>query len=388
MIDDEEESARTYGRALGQLRDPALPFEIEPYLVKDFRSQLEIVAKREEGIRSGKKVSFDDSDFDRAAAVIVDFELPKAFEALGNPTGERICYLLRCYSSCGTLVGVDQFITLGTSSFDLTLRGHPGSFADVNVTASQLTLSGLWGGRSDFRPWYWPNVIQLPARLEAATDLLRSALDRPLSEVLGIPELIRNVSDAARDFLGSKPEDVTPRSFVQSSGNGIQGRTETATDEMVARISAARLMKWFERLVLPGEDVLMDGPHMAVRYPSLLAASDRTSTESWNVTAAFKPHDQLGLRWEAIENHRVNDSPFLSRPSWLASNMARDKKVNEVADPFSRTPSPFVFAEDASAFFAEGECHPFKASFDSPYVRRYVKQIDGVTYTPIDNLEM
>jgi hypothetical protein len=387
VVDDEEEFSRKYARELGSLPGVKLPFSLLSYTLKDFKRELEILGKREEKVRSGQSVSFEDSEFDQAAVVVVDFELPKAFEAPSSLTGERICYLLRCYSSCGALLGVDQFIALGDSPFDLTLRGNPGSFADVNVTAAQLTNPGLWGGNSDFRPWYWPNVAEISSRLDRMVESVGAAMDKPLGEVLGLGDSIKNIPDEARDFLGSRPDSVTPRSFVMQSGKGIQGRTEKATDGMIARIAAARLSKWFERLVLPGQDVLVDAPHLVVRFPSLLANA-KPQKESWDMTAALRSHEDLGLRWQQIEQHRLKDTMWLSRPVWLASDLSRDKNVAEVADPFSREPTPFVFAEDGSRFYPERDCHPFKANVDSPYVRRYIKQFDGVEYTPIDNLEM
>ena len=94
-----------------------------------------------------------DNLFDRAAIFLVDYDLLNA-DPSTYVTGEVTAYLVRCYSACGVIVGVNQF---GENSFDLTLRNHPESYADLNIGANQLDNPGLWSTSwKGFRPWYWP----------------------------------------------------------------------------------------------------------------------------------------------------------------------------------------------------------------------------------------
>ena len=185
----------------------------------------------------------------------------------------------------------------GENSFDLTLRGHPESFADLNLGSTQLHNPGLWGAKTTgYHPWTWPNLSAEPDRMLALVAWVSGRLDEPIVEALqllddsGAPA----VSREALRFLGpSDPSAVTFHDFVVDSGNGLDRNDGLWEPEAASRIAAARLAKWLERLVLAGQDFLVDAPHLISRFPSLLPGS-RAKAGDWDRLA------KAGANAEAI----------------------------------------------------------------------------------------
>src|SRR5712664_2014316 len=109
----------------------------------------------------GVKVTWHANKFDEADILIVDYDLLN-LNGQSYLTGENLAYLARCYSRCKLIVGLNEF---GTNDFDLSLKGHPESYADLNLGGQQVSNPGLWTGKWDgFRPWHWP---LLPMALQA-----------------------------------------------------------------------------------------------------------------------------------------------------------------------------------------------------------------------------
>ena len=80
-------------------------------------------------------------------------------------------------------------------------------------------------------------------------------LDNPICEVLGFkPKLFRLLPRGIVQFIGKSEEkelaETTFREFVTHSGNGLRPKDATISDKNVlARVGAARISKWLERLV-------------------------------------------------------------------------------------------------------------------------------------------
>src|SRR5262249_39988350 len=157
-------------------------------------------------------------------------------------TGENLAYLARCYSRCGLIVGLNQF---GTNDFDLSLKGHPESCADLNVGGNQISNSGLWKGKwAGFRPWHWPI---LPLALRAYQSRIRELkphLDESIISFLGFSDDdTKSLPASTTEFLGRREDisKITFRTFVSSSGNGLRLKDKAYDDEAIARIAAARI---------------------------------------------------------------------------------------------------------------------------------------------------
>lgn len=369
-------------------------FDIET-VGEEFKTILTDLEKRRRKARNNNITAPDwgENLFDDTDILIIDYDLLD-FNKEDYITGEGVAYLARCYSRCGLIIALNQF---GVNSFDLTLKCNPYSFADLNLGSRQLSNPGLWGEPwKGFRPWYWP---MLPIALEAferrAKDL-KGNLGRKILTYLGFPQ---NVSEtlprSTKEYLGSgdRPETVTFKEFVEESGNGLRRKDKTLDDESTARIAATRIAKWLERMVLSGQDVLVDAPHLVSRFPSLLTNGGR-KRETWNKTASFKGLNSIGIQYRRIAEFRFDKHDWISRPAWFWNRLSNFERIAEVADPWSTERPDLVFCEDISRFLPREAAREFVADLPSPFVRRFVveknskegqkfvKDLSGIDYVP------
>ena len=385
LIYDDEDGFR--GRVRGlleRLTTVTDTFEIETPGNEELRNCIEILEDRRRDFRKtgtwedGKKSSVDE-----ACIFVVDYDL---FEATGSSNGHLVAYLARCFSKCGLIVGYRY----GENAFDLTLRGDPGSFTDLYVGGEQLGNPGLWGvteaTAADFRPWYWPILPHYLGNFEKKMEDVEESLaeDLPIWNVLGLSsELFARLPRSIAQFLGAEPAETTFRQFVEQSGSGLErrdvGNADNACDDVLARVGAARLSKWLERLLLPEQDIIVDAPHLVSRYPSLMTG-DVTEIETWNETARPINHEELGLS-DLIEPFRLKKDHWLSRPVWFWDEVRECEDILEVREPWKMERPNWVFCEDASRFYEEGYSE-FVADVESPYARRFVRKFDHVEYRP------
>lgn len=389
IYDDDERFANTLKEGLTGLMLLKDTFDIETLNNQDFETSMKILQERQGALREDDKWDGDRILLDDASIFIVDFDLLKAAAFL---TGEFVTYLVRCFSKCGLIVGVNQFVGVsqyGHNPFELTLKGHPESFADLNVGQDQLNNPDLWrgtwgGARRGFRPWYWPSLPDYLCDFEKKVKDVKENVDLPICEVLGFePELFELLPRSISQFLGREPATMTFRQFVTESGNCLKPKDAQSVndDEMLARVGAARISKWLERLVLPEQDILVDAPHLVSRYPSLIA-SDLEDIENWNKTAQLTSYKELGLNTELVETFRLKRNYWLSRPVWFWDKVRECEKITEVREPWETVRSNWIFCEDASRFYEEEYCREFIADTESPFAYRFVKDFPDVDYRP------
>jgi len=380
VYDDDTGVADKY---VEKLRNATKKFKTDPMSQEAFLNQLDFLKERREATREARKWTNDAIDMDKISIFIIDFDLMKTHPFL---TGEEAAYLLRCYSRCGLIIGLnlESGRRVLPSYFDLTLRGHPDSFCDLNIDAAQLDNPGLWTNiRNGFRPWHWP---QIPDYLDLLEKKISCVLDnpaKPIVQLLQFDGILQLFPSSALQFLGGKPAEVTFKQFVVNSGNGLRGKDKT-TDEMIARIAAARVSKWLERLILPGQDILVDAPHLVSRFPSLLKG-DQRDLAIWNkITELSSNVGSLPLMLEKIESFTFKENYWLSRPAWFWNNLYTNDRILEVANPFKKIETEFVFCEDSSTFERKENCREFYATIDSPYNQRYIhaRPFQDVDYAP------
>jgi len=241
--------------------------------------------------------------------------------------------------------------------------------------SQQLDNRGLWlEPWKGFRPWHWPTLPNELGAFQRRVKELKGNLNKSILSYLGFK---KDISEAlprsTREFLGSgdKPETVNFREFVEESGNALRRKDSAADDESIARIAAARIAKWLERLVLAGQDVLVDAPHLVSRFPSLMNGRS-ARLETWNKTASLKGLKSLGIRYNRISKFRLEKENWLSRPAWFWRALSNLEDIDEVADPWSTETRGFVFCEDISKFLPREETREFVADLASPFVRRFV----------------
>ena len=379
-------------------------FDVMSVKDDEFRDAIEALQKRRIEFRKNKAICLEGSPkdggikIDNASIFIIDYDL------LGNQveksptgylTGEIIAYLVRCFSRCKLIVGLNQY---GSNPFDLTLRGDPESFSDLNLGETQLSNPDLWrgdwgGSRRRYRPWSWPNLSNSLDNFDEKVKKVKDNLDKPIYKIVGFDlELFQLLPHVIIQFIGQniekEPDQVTFRDFVTESWNGLNFKdTEELengvdiNDHILARIGAARISKWLENLVLPEQNILVDAPHLISRYSSLIT-DDKEGIETWNETAQLVEFSKLKMKTDLIEPFRFRNNYWVSRPVWFWDKLRECEAIKEVSEPWLTEKSNWVFCEDASRFYHRKDSKEFLADTVSPFTRRFAKGFKGVDYRP------
>ncbi len=382
IYDDEYRKRKKWRQRLEKL-DCGDVFAIDDH---EFKTEVEKLEERRKSARRADLPSLGnlgiESLFDEIDILIIDYDLLKKMDL----TGEEVAYLLRCFSTCGLVVALNQYgDQYDARRCDLTLRAYPESFADLNIGESSLDDLGLWETEHwrEFRPWYWPILPDMLENYRMRVGDANRWLERPILQSLSLDEdsagiLPRNTLE----FIQSRGdvEHTTFKGFVMHSGKGLKRRDAGgAIDELIPRIAAARLHRWLESFVLGAQDALVDAPHLAMRFPSLLQG-DVADSESWNRTA--RVHEIAGIHRELLGSCEFPYSHWLSRPAWYWSKARTNRKIQEVGDPWSIEKHDWVFCEDSSRFVRRSDAHGFVADLPAKNNRRYAERLDSVEYHP------
>jgi hypothetical protein len=336
------------------------------------QSALAVLHDRRTAARDGQAVT-ESCTFDEVDVLVIDFDLAK-LPTTSLASGEMLAYLARCYSSCGVIVGLNQF---GDNTFDLTLAKGAMSYADLNIGALQVTRPSLWstvprdGGLA---AWAWSPIPAALDALQRRTDWIQPRLDEPMNDSLG--ELFSLVMPRGLLTELGHAGEMTWRLWVQS--RALQRKDKVPTDADQARVAAARVAHWLERVVLPTQDILVDAPHLVSRYPGLLA--NAADSDDWDATC------DRGL--SARMNYAVlepcllpNWQQWLSRPAWLWPNV-RELAVAQTWEALPEQMADVVFCEDVSRFEPPSAATAFDCGLRTAFARRYVRRLDGVDYQP------
>ena len=210
----------------------------------DFQNAIKALEQRRIEFRENKKIDFKRNSnnstekIDNASIFIIDYDLLSSQEEkveeelfIGSLTGEIVAYLVRCFSKCQLIIGLNQY---GSNPFDLTLRGDLDSFADVNLGGEQLDNSDLWrddwgDSRRGYRPWSWPNLFDSVEDFGKRIEEVQKKLGEPICEVLGFDrEVFQLLPREIIQFIGKyqerEPYQTTFREFVTESGNGLRSK--------------------------------------------------------------------------------------------------------------------------------------------------------------------
>jgi hypothetical protein len=371
VFDDLEERRREWVAAISEagVAVDVVVSELTPEALTD---SLDSIERRREASRAapGRAEYDDESALDEADALFIDYDLLNVGDSL--TTGARLAYLARCYSKVSFIAVLNEH---GTNAFDLTLQDHYASFADLDMGSDHLGNTGLWTDRfQGFRPWVWPLVIPSAQRFERRVANLLQHLDEPILNYIGLDHVA--IPRPLLAHLESKgPADRTTfRSFVSDSSAGLRGRDQPLNDEAIARVSAARVAKWIEQLLVPCQEPLVDAPHLAQRFPSVArAVADQRPSPTCRLEI---PSAESGID-PALEPHAYALTDWSSRPLWYYESLSSDETIQEVANPWSVAETSDVFCEDLSEFIPEGEARKFVADVPSPFVSRYVADFES-----------
>ena len=324
--------------------------------------------------------------FDDADILVLDYDLLAIDAKNARHTGESLARLARTFSDAQVVVVVNQF---RDAHFDLSLRGHPASHADLNLDAAMLDVSGLWTDPpwQGFRPWHWQTLCRAVETQRARAAWAEEHLEVPIVEALGMREEdnVAHLSDTAFGFIAPGAKDwrrlrqLTFKDFACAAGNGRGAREVAMSNEDAAcRLAGARIGKWLERLVLGPQEALVDLPHLLQRFPFLLG-DDVADPAAWNEAVCGA---------DCVKNRLPDDcwfapSDFLSRPAVWSQRLERDAGFCEQRRSFDFASVPsLVFLEDASAFVPLEEATVFRAGHHNFFDRRFAMCFDGVTYAP------
>ena len=240
IYDDEDKQTERFENILKQALNRVgqdTDFDIKPLSDESLQNSIELLQKKQVGFRENGKCLDATTIFDEASIFIIDYDLLKS-KVKGLLTGEIISYVVRGFSECKLIVGLNQY---GRNSFDLTLRGHLESFADLNLGVDQLGNLDLWRGnwgdfRRGYRPWSWPNLFDSLHNFDRKVAEVKENLDSPICKVLGFnPKLFRLLPRGIVQFIGKSEEkelaETTFREFVTHSGNGLRPKDATISDK-------------------------------------------------------------------------------------------------------------------------------------------------------------
>lgn len=382
IYDNNEEISKNWTEKLEKLRLNKIDYEPKMLDNVEFNEIVAELLHRQTEIRDGNPIKFD-HEIDEIAIFIIDYDLFNPTDSF-VATGDEMAYLVRCFSLCGLIIGVNKFVNkFDTNYYDLTLKGDLDSFCDLTVGEDHLDAQGLWRETFvGFRPWHWPI---LPKYYESFKEKIEEVIKNPkelICNTLQINEKIQYFPNSIRGFFGNEPEKTSFVDFVFKSGNGLKGRFKSIPEELQARIAVARISKWFEFKVLTGQNILVDAPHLASRFPSLFSGESE-NIESWNELATVD-YDKLPLEKDNIVKHRFNNTHWISKPCWFWEDLSNDTEISEVVNPWDREENIFYFCEDSSEFYNKEECIEFNIDSESPYIRRYVirEPFSDVNYQP------
>lgn len=331
-------------------------------------------------------------EIDEADLLVVDYDLTPdtgriqdpnddtgAVRGLAGRSGEEFVYLARFFSAAKAFAVVNQ--TVQSKSFDLTLRRFAHSLADVNVTAHDLKRRSLWlGSGDDFRPWSWPVVLDLPALAEGRRGLLIDGNTAVVDALqLRDPDDLNSFTQLQLDSLGADLMESTTHSVATESPYGLKGhdkRLAEGDEDLGRRAGEIAIYRWLSASVLPAQNVLIDAPHLAQRFP-ILVRGDRTDRATWNqltsgdVSAVLRTDDLVSASSPVTE--------WVGRPLWSlakAGAIARSLGRVLVDEP------TFVFCEDSSRFVEIAQAVEFESGVSGPYVQRFVEQLPDMDYIP------
>ena len=369
--------------------------EAEVIPMAQAQTEVSRLVNRKIAVKKGKDPNTVESSFDSIDVLVIDYDLVLLSHDGNRTTGEGIARLARTYSRCGAIVVMNQF---KGPQFDLGMRGHLESFADVNIHAGLVNHQSLWVQQEPatrvFNPTIWtPMIDRLCSARDLAMKLDEAGLDAPVMALLGLSnDALTELSDSAYGFISLNTETsaqlagVTVREFIaRSLDKEIVKSLEESSANPLSSFASFRLAKWLDRAVLRPMDVLIDTAHLIDRFPFLLAgdASDPTICNA----ASMSPREKL--KWEEISNfHNEAASSVLGRFVFDWYRMESDAALAEMQDQFIKTCEDRLhLAEDTTCFVTNDALTRFRADFHNFGDHRAIEYLDDITYGPLRRLK-
>lgn len=338
------------------------------------------------------------TEFDEVDVLVIDFDLLHLDHDGSRTTGEGVARLARGYSDCGVVVVMNQF---KVADFDLGMRGHLESHADLNISADRVGERALWEElqpqEGTFDPTTWtPMPTLLAAAKKLAADFRDGTMAAPIMPLLGLTaEALGEISDTAFGFLSQNAEMVedltalTVKDFLKEKfDEKALANLERHSPHYLFRFAAFRLIKWMERAVLRPMNVLIDTAHLIDRMPFIIADEGAMRDAAHWVAAAADPRRLL--RWELLEKyHNAVASEVIGRDVFDWHRMIGDEAFDTLQDEFiEKGAERFYLAEDTSRFVTADRLVRFRADFHNFGDRRAIENLEHlVSYGPKRRLQ-
>ena len=382
VLDDEPEIAEFWISKIGKTITDDYSL-LPPLKREDIRDAVQELLHRRSTLRNGKRDIDRTCPFDDIEILIVDYDLLHIDENNAYYTGEGVGRLARMFSNCAVVVILNQFLGV---DFDLSLRGHMQSYADLNINSEILATPGLWRSPpwEGFRPWVWQTLSKAVKTQRAREKMVEENWKNSIVNTLGMREEdAERLSATAFGFIARQAKDfdslveVTFRDFLSGTLNKRDVEASLDTGSAV-RLAAARIGKWLEREVLGPQDVLIDTPHLVQRFPFLIGER-MCELDAWNDVAS----NMDSLPDTINEEYAFRLGDVLSRPAVWGQRFEKDGEIVRKRSEFDFGNVPdFVFAEDMSAFVPMENAKEFRASYHNFFDRRFAAVVDGIRYMP------
>ncbi len=343
------------------------------------------------------------SDFDEFDVLIVDNNLTELQLGGARLTAETIIGYLRAFSDVPYIISLNKNPHV---DFDLKfLFGDYQSLADLALNTEHLSSRKLWGGKSegDFAPWYWPSVADASARRRNQVEFVAENFDRPVWEALGFPtEAASYLSQRAKSRIPSRDGellDVSFEEFFESSRTLPPAEIDTLKDlaekqsdfarKAICQIAAYEVDRWLRRDVLGAQDVLIDLPHLVAQMPFLLG-DKANNLDHWNEVSEYE-EPTFGFDEQLFQKHLMPASfghnMWVPGPCFWWPSLKSDEALTEVFFAAEDDGWPVaVFCEDISRFVSITEAgappKEFEAEIDGSWIRRYIANLHGYSYSP------
>ena len=305
---------------------------------------------------------------DTADVIVVDYDLLD-YSAESDATGARLAYLLRSFTRCGFIIVLNEY---GENVFDMSPSGPTTGYGDLYIGIRQIINPGLW--RSEFygfRPWQWPIIPDARVNYELCVTDVEENLQVPILEFFGFSRISHWLPSHAWEFLNG-PYDIAKVTFEEFAKHGYKGLAikDLLPESQLARFAAARVVYFLNMIVLPEQSLLVDAPHLASRFPSLLINSEE-SIDIWNKLSLSDNHQIDDYFDSAIQGYRFKKQHWVWRPVWFWPHLNTDEGIQEVSNPWNFQPPDWVFCEDISLFIAQELSVPFRTESNPPFGERY-----------------
>lgn len=390
VCDDDETIADGWVEAI----KAEAPSDAEIARLPNAKDEVSNLLLRKMAAEKGENPLAQECGFDGIDILAVDYDLIHLDGEGSRTTGEGIARLARTFSNCGVIVVMNQF---KGPQFDLGMRGHLDSFAEINIDADLVGHAALWRdlepADGQFDPTTWtPLPHQLDGARNLSAELQEKGFDMPLMAAIGLTEsALSELSDTAFGFLSLEAEtagklaEVTPRAFLARwLASDLVANLEAHAPTILNDFTAFRVAKWLDRSVLRPMDVLIDSAHLIDRLPFMIDTEKLNAADAgaW-AKAARDPENSL--RMDVLGQYRnENASKVLGRTVFDWYRLSGDDEIDKLQDAYlDNQPERFYLAEDTSRFVTKDAITRYRADFHNFGDRRGIERLVDITYGPM-----